>query len=411
MIKKEIMDQLNDPLKLEKLYRSNKNIFKCAIFELAEEKPESKIIQFWKARFESNKLNKIPFQTLFNISLICIIAFLFLRLPNFFLDPEWFYPRFLPVTLFLSLAAYYQFLKFNSRNTLIIVGSALVVTTYGSLLPNIDNSDSAMMSILHLIPIGLSLFGISYLGNNLSNISNRISFIRMCGELFIICVLLFLGGGVFTLFTVGMFDLVGIDVENWYMLNVGLLGTVTIPICSAFLFDYFFKDRIYIASLLAKVFAPLFTMLALFYVIVMIANGKTPFNDREFLIIFNAFLILVLAIVSLSIISRDGEKPSLYEDGINTLLLVITISINALALAAILFRLFEFGISPNRFVVIGLNIIVFIHLFRLLFSHIHLFQGKSNIQATKIKVVDYLSVYVAWSVIVFFILPLIFNYQ
>ena len=38
-----------------------------------------------------------------------------------------------------------------------------------------------------------------------------------------------------------------------------------------------------------------------------------------------------------------------------------TLIINGLALSAILFRVFEYGISPNKVVVSGVNILIFTH--------------------------------------------------
>ena len=41
-----------------------------------------------------------------------------------------------------------------------------------------------------------------------------------------------------------------------------------------------------------------------------------------------------------------------------------TLIINGVALSAILFRVFEYGISPNKVVVSGVNILIFTHLIR-----------------------------------------------
>ena len=154
---------------------------------------------FWKARFEfqPDRISAKPL--LFKIGLSVFSIFLFLRLPAIFLDPEWFFPRFLPLTLFLALAVYFQLKEFHLKNSIYIVLCSALFYIYVSLLPDIDASASAQMSTIHLLPIGFSLAAFSFLGQHIMSLKHRIRFIGMCGELFIISVLIGLGFIVFTL--------------------------------------------------------------------------------------------------------------------------------------------------------------------------------------------------------------------
>ena len=233
----------------------------------------------------------------------------------------------------------------------------------------------------------------------------------MCGELFIISVLIGLGFIVFTLFTIGMLDQLNIDAEDWYMINFGLIAMVSVPFVAGFVYDQFFESKLAIASLLSKIFAPLFTILAFLYLIIMLIVGNTPFENREFLILFNAFLILVLAMVSFTIIDQKENESLGLTFKINLALLGISLFINILALSAVIYRWLEYGMSPNRFVVIGLNIIIFSHLTRIMMEHVKVLQKKSDVENAKSKVVDYLPVYTIWSLFVFFALPIIFQNQ
>lgn len=282
---------------------------------------------------------------------------------------------------------------------------------YVSSLPDIDISASAQMSTIHLLPIGFSLAAFSFLGQHIMSHKHSIRFIGMCGELFIISVLIGLGFIVFTLFSIGMLDQLNIDAEDWYMINFGLIAMVSTPFVAGFVYDQFFEGKLAIASLLSKIFAPLFTILAFIYLIIMLMVGNTPFENREFLILFNAFLILVLAMVSFTIIDQKENESLGLTFKINLALLVISLFINILALSAVIYRWFEYGMSPNRFVVIGLNIIIFSHLSRIMIEHIKVLQKKSDVENAKSKVVDYLPVYTIWSLFVFFALPIIFQNQ
>ena len=396
---------------MEQHFQQNKELFKKYFYELLRENQNNKILLAWKARFEYQSNRSQPKSFFLKIGLAILSISLFLRLPAIFLDPEWFFPRFLPLTLLLALAVYFQLKELHLKNSIFIVLCSAVFYIYVSLLPDIDASASAQMSTIHLLPIGFSLAAFSFLGQHIMSHNHRIRFIGMCGELFIISVLIGLGFIVFTLFTIGMLDQLNIDAEDWYMINFGLIAMVSTPFVAGFVYDQFFEGKLAIASLLSKIFAPLFTILAFIYLIIMLMVGNTPFENREFLILFNAFLILVLAMVSFTIIDQKENESLGLTFKINLALLGISLFINILALSAVIYRWFEYGMSPNRFVVIGLNIIIFSHLTRIMMEHIKVLQKKSDVENAKSKVVDYLPVYTIWSLFVFFALPIIFQYQ
>ena len=396
---------------MEQHFQQNKELFKKYFYELLRENQNNKILLAWKARFEYQSNRSQPKSFFLKIGLSILSISLFLRLPAIFLDPEWFFPRFLPLTLFLALAVYFQLKEFHLKNSMYIGILQCFFYLYVSSLPDIDISASAQMSTIHLLPIGFSLAAFSFLGQHIMSLKHRIRFIGMCGELFIISVLIGLGFIVFTLFAIGMLDQLNIDAEDWYMINFGLIAMVSTPFVAGFVYDQFFEGKLAIASLLSKIFAPLFTILAFLYLIIMLIEGNTPFENREFLILFNAFLILVLAMVSFTIIDQKENESLGLTFKINLALLGISLFINILALSAVIYRWFEYGMSPNRFVVIGLNIIIFSHLTRIMIEHIKVLQKKSDVENAKSKVVDYLPVYTIWSLFVFFALPIIFQNQ
>ena len=396
---------------MEQHFQQNKELFKKYFYELLRENQNNKILLAWKARFEYQSNRSQPKSFFLKIGLAILSISLFLRLPAIFLDPEWFFPRFLPLTLFLALAVYFQLKELHLKNSMYMGFCSALFYLYVSSLPDIDISASAQMSTIHLLPIGFSLAAFSFLGQHIMSLKHRIRFIGMCGELFIISVLIGLGFIVFTLFSIGMLDQLNIDAEDWYMINFGLIAMVSAPFVAGFVYDQFFEGKLAIASLLSKIFAPLFTILAFIYLIIMLMIGNTPFENREFLILFNAFLILVLAMVSFTIIDQKENESLGLTFKINLALLGISLFINILALSAVIYRWFEYGMSPNRFVVIGLNIIIFSHLTRIMMEHVKVLQKKSDVENAKSKVVDYLPVYTIWSLFVFFALPIIFQNQ
>ena len=81
----------------------------------------------------------------------------------------------------------------------------------------------------------------------------------------------------------------------------------------------------------------------------MMILGNSPFVNREFLVGCNGLLILILGIMVFSIATRSRDSKIIITDYINVLLVGATLLINSLALSAIIFRLVEYGFTPNRF--------------------------------------------------------------
>ena len=89
------------------------------------------------------------------------------------------------------------------------IAAAVVINTF----PFTRSSNTEILSALHL-PIALWLVvGIAYAGGRWFELNARMNFVRFSGELFIYYVLIALGGGVFTAFTMMMFRAIGINAE------------------------------------------------------------------------------------------------------------------------------------------------------------------------------------------------------
>ena len=142
----------------------------------------------------------------------------------------------------------------------------------------------------------------------------------------------------------------------------------------------------------------------------MMIGGYSPFVNREFLVVFNGLLILILGIIFFSIVTRGRDSKIHMTDYVNILLVSASILINLLALSAITFRLVEFGFTPNRFCVLGVNLIVFIHLIIIAIAYIKVIIHQIDFDLLRKKVVSYLPVYCCWFVFVTYLLPLVFGF-
>jgi len=108
------------------------------------------------------------------------------------------------------------------------------------------------------------------------------------------------------------------------------------------------------------------------------------------------------------------------SDQINVALVGATLLVNVVALAAIVFRWAEYGLTVNRVVVTGANIIIFVHLIILLWQYFCYLRSADDVDnsgaekaVAKLEptIANYLSVYTMWSLVLSVILTLVFWYQ
>jgi NADH:ubiquinone oxidoreductase subunit K len=90
---------------------------------------------------------------------------------------------------------------------------------------------------------------------------------------------------------------------------------------------------------------------------------------------------------------------------------VITIIVNGVALSAILFRISEWGITPNRAAVLGGNVLILINLLLVTAQLFKVLFKKVSITSVGKAISYYLPVYVLWVIIVTFLFPLIFAFK
>ena len=82
---------------------------------------------------------------------------------------------------------------------------------FANVYPLRPGGDTQVLQALHL-PIALWLVvGVAYAGGRWREVAGRMDFVRFSGELFIYYVLIALGGGVLTAFTMMMFEAIGLE--------------------------------------------------------------------------------------------------------------------------------------------------------------------------------------------------------
>ena len=220
-----------------------------------------------------------------------------------------------------------------------------------------------------------------------------------------------IAGMILTAFTIGLFSAIGINVEKNYIELIVIPGVVSVPIICTYLinkFDYLLNR---IVGIIANIFNPLILITLLIYLISIIAKASNPFINRDFLIIFNAMLIGVVALIVFSMSERTTNSGSNYYTFIFMAISTIALLINIIALLAILYRIAEYGITPNRLAVIGSNLLFFTHLILILTNLLKVTQKKQNLTIIEQVTAKFFPYYGIWLIFVSFILPLLFNFK
>ena len=403
-----ILQLLDDPEELEALYRQAPEAFRESLGEASRSDPHSVVLRIWRSRLEYREWGHaavLPIKLGHAIAIALALGVL-VRLPALWLGEDWYYPRFAPSLVIMALAAYFWISRPNRRLLIAGLGLSLVAVGYVSRLP--DYTDSVVMALVHLPFVFWTFLGLVFMGDAWRDADARVRFVRYNGELVVLASLVALGGMVFSGVTVALFELVTENIADWYFSNVGVFGAAAVPVAGTYLYDAVFNQRTGIAAVLARVFAPLFLVMAVTYLIVAFVGGENPFIDRSFLITFNGLLLVVLGISVFSIVERTGESQVGLMDYINIALAMITLVMDVIALSAILFRVASFGFTPNRVTVLGANLVIMVHLAWIFRTYVALVRRRAGFAAMRRVVGSYLPVYGAWAAVVAFLLPLVF---
>jgi hypothetical protein len=288
-------------------------------------------------------------------------------------------------------------------------GLLVLVAGYVSVLPGF--TDSTVMALMHLPILVWAYVGVAFMGASWRETDPRIRFVRFSGELVVLVGVVALGGLVLSGVTAALLGLIDESMAEWYAENIGLMGAAAIPVVAAYLYEEVLRRRVSIAPILARVFAPLFFVMIVTYLIVAATAGKNPFLDRSSLVALDGLLLVVAGISVFSLVGRDREAPVGLTDYVSLALIGATLLIDTIALAAIVFRLASYGLTPNRVAVLGANMVILVHLVLMGRAHVEWIRGRAAQQSLERVVARYLPVYCAWAATVAFVLPLAFGYR
>lgn len=411
----EMRKFLDNPAELEDLYRKDRKAFENEFRLIYPEIKGQVLAEFWHERLKQGN-SGISWGTKYELIFVLVTAIaagLYAKLPGIFQwEPEFFYQRNAGFIVFGTLTAYAIWKNKSSVVRILLTAFLfLLALLFIHLLPVSGNSDTHVLSCIHLPLFLWFLFGVSHMGADCSNPSRRLEFLGFNGELIIMSGLLLIAGGLFTALTIGLFNMIGFDIEQFYIDYVVTIGLPAVPLLASYLTQSNPQLVNRISPVIARIFSPVvFIALATFLTAFFISD-RDPYTNRAFLMGMNALLGAVMAIIFYSVAESGKHEAVFFNLIILFGLAFLTIIINCIALSAIIFRISEWGITPNRIVVLGWNILLLINLILIAIKLFRSVISKGERFDAAKTISDFLPVYILWAMIVIFILPIVFHFS
>jgi hypothetical protein len=414
----KIKDNIDNPEMLERLFRENRKSFESGFYKIYPEIENSEMAKFWKSRLDfdktPDKMKSFSGSDIFIMISVCLLAGFLIKIPALFsinLTTFFFYEKNAGIIFFFGLALYTIWIKRNpSQKRLIIVILAFIFSVvYINLLPSVKDSASINLVYIHMPLLMWCFYGLIYIEFSLKDKRKRIEFIRHNGDLAILGAIILIAGGALTGITVGLFHAIGISIEKFYLNNIVLVGLVSAPVVTTYIIENFNTLTNKIASIVASLFGPLVLLTLVVYLIAIIFSAKDPYNDRNFLLIFNIMLIGVMGIIVFSISDTSIYAKLKFNKMVLLILSIITLIINLIALSAIFYRLSKYGLTPNRLAILGSNLLIFGNLILIMIDLFRINLNRSEPEKVGMTISKYLPVYIIWIMIIVFGFPFIFG--
>lgn len=414
-MEQEILNHLNDPVSLEKLYRSNKSLFKESFLKLIPKIEGNTSTEFWKARlsYENSSISWGRKNELLYIVMACLFAGTIAKIPDLLsVSQDFFYPRNLGFIIFPVLTAYFAWKNQLSRQTVgFLAGLFSICVIYINLLPNNPESDTLILACIHLPVLLWFVLGFSFARAKSKSLSSRLEFFKFNGEAIVLCAILGIAGALLMGMTFGLFELIGINMEPIFEKYLIVFGLPAIPILATFFTQSNPQLVNKVTPIIAKLFSPAVLIMLIAYIFAIFYSGKDPYNDRDFLLLFNLLLIGVMALIFFSIAETTSKTNIRFDSWVLFLLSCVTIVVNGIALSAISFRISEWGFTPNRLAVLVANLLILVHLLLVTYQLSKTLREKATLDKIGTTVAKFIPVYIIWACIVVFVFPLVFEFM
>jgi hypothetical protein len=301
--------------------------------------------------------------------------------------------------------------QLDTRRWVITVAPFVLVTLVVNLYPYRAGSATELLVALHLPVVLWFAVAYPYMGGTTRSHERRMDFVRFTGEWVIYYVLIALGGGVLLLLTGLILEPIGTDlaerVVEW-VLPSGAAGAV---IVAAWLVES--KQHVVenMAPVLTMLFTPLFAVMLTVAAATYAVSGVAGAFDRELLGVFDALLVVVLGLVLYAMSAREPSSPAGLMDRLQLLAVASALVLDVLVLGAMVARIGDLGLTPNRAAALGLNLVLLVNLAGTAWLSMRFLTGRIAFHRLERWQTSYLPVFALWAATVVAILPPLFGFK
>jgi hypothetical protein len=324
-------------------------------------------------------------------------------------EPSWL-ARNASLFVFPFLAGYFaRRRQLDIRGWLLTAAPFVLAALVVNLYPYDADSATEVLVALHLPVVLWFAVAYPYMRGAIRSHERRMDFVRFTGEWFIYYVLIALGGGVLMALTALTLEPTGIAVE-WvpeWVLPSGAAGAV---IVAAWLVES--KQRVVenMAPVLTMLFTPLFAVMLAGAAVVYAVTGLGAAFDRELLSVFDALLLVVLALVLYGMSARDASTSPDWMDRIQLVAVASALVLDVMVLGAMIARIGDLGFTPNRTAALGLNLVLLVNLAGAALLSARFLTRRSRLHRLERWQTTYLPVFALWAATVVVILPPLFAF-
>ena len=320
--------------------------------------------------------------------------------------------------------------KFNLRNIAIIFLSFLFVsiinlsTIFFSAIGTIENikvySQFYYIKYIFSVIIFFIIIALSYNGFQVLNSKTISEFFTFSADISIFaCLITGVVSTVFGIFIAIVLYLIQDiirSLDEKVIIKLILLSISFLSSIFPFLVYIVYKKmKTNISIYLSRILMPFSLLFIFILLILLLMPDIRPYDNRVTFILYN----IMLAVIVLNMFFvRADYKSSIFTKALYIVLPIVAILFDILVLTSSLYRLAEYGITPNKITLVGTNLVmlgnlVFITFFNIK-SILNIFKNNEDIKDIKnitigdTKNVLYIYVYAAWAFIVCFIMPLFY---
>ena len=423
-MKNTILENIHNPTFLETSYRKDGAAFKQAFAEVYPSIKDELLAKAWHERlnYKQSDLSWGLKNEWKVVTLLAILVATVALLPNFIaVDQDVFYAKNVGFIVFPALMVYFAW---KQKLPLKKLFSPLLITIFAAininLSPTLSNSDSIRLAFFH-VPLFLWVifayvyvggnFGQTFIGGKFIATNNKINFLRFNGDLLVLIGLMIIASGIFAIITINLFAVIKVNIENIFINYIMAIILSIIPLVAAFLVQNNRHLVNKVSPIIARIFTPLVTIMLFVFLVTILFTGTYPAKNREYLLLFNVLLIAVMALILFSLSEVTKHTEQRYNHLILFLLSLLAIIVNGVALASILYRINDFGFTPNRLAVLGGDILILVNLLLVSFNLLKVVKGRVEVEKVESSIALFLPLYFVWTAFVTFGFPILFQYK